>query len=175
MKNGASASVEHGQELVNGTMGTCDIHSHVNDKQLTQKQIPNAILPFLHFQQYDGSDSSLSFQGSPSEDRNFRSDLDSLEIEESSFSSKEDNEHNEILDWAKRRWEDEAQVDRHNVLTDEAMRRQSTMVKFHSSNPLLTNGLVTWMICFFRKFGRSVVRVDYLTLGKAFIMLSPLN
>ncbi|CAH1425650.1 unnamed protein product [Lactuca virosa] len=73
-----------------------------------------------------------------------------------------------------RRWEDEAQVDRHDVLTeisrDETMRRQSTMVKFHSSNPLLTNGLVTWMICFFRQFGRSVVRADYLTLRKAFIM-----
>lgn len=58
-ENGASASFEHGQELVNGTMETCDIHSHVDDKQLTQKQIPNAILPFLRFQQYDGFDSSL--------------------------------------------------------------------------------------------------------------------
>lgn len=73
-----------------------------------------------------------------------------------------------------RRWEDEAQVDRHDVLTEisrnETMKRQSTMVKFHESNPLLTNGLVTWMICFFRQFGRSVVRADYLTLRKAFIM-----
>ncbi|CAH1427397.1 unnamed protein product [Lactuca virosa] len=56
------------------------------------------------------------------------------------------------------------------ISRDETMRRQSTVVKFHSSNPLLTNGLVTWMICFFRQFGRSVVRAHYLTLGKAFIM-----
>lgn len=100
-ENGASASVEHVQEL-NGNMETCDDnHNHVDDKQLTQKQIPNAILPFLRFQQYDSSDSSSSFQGSPSEDRNFRSDLDSPETEEASFSGQEDNEHKEILDWAK--------------------------------------------------------------------------
>ncbi|KAL4589086.1 hypothetical protein LXL04_001988 [Taraxacum kok-saghyz] len=73
-----------------------------------------------------------------------------------------------------RRWEDEAQVDRHDVLTEisrnETMRRQSTMVKFHESNALLRNHFVTWMICFFRQFGRAVVRADYLTLRKAFIM-----
>ncbi|KAJ0861813.1 hypothetical protein HanPSC8_Chr12g0510871 [Helianthus annuus] len=73
-----------------------------------------------------------------------------------------------------RRWEDEAQVDRHDVLTEisrnDIFKRQSTMAKFHSSNPLVRNGCVTWMICFFRQFGRSVVRADYLTLRKAFIM-----
>ncbi|KAL8223675.1 hypothetical protein R6Q57_019150 [Mikania cordata] len=73
-----------------------------------------------------------------------------------------------------RKWEDEAQVDRHDVLTEisrnETMRRQSTMAKFHSSNPLVRNGFLTWMICFFRQFGRSVVRADYLTLRKGFIM-----
>ncbi|PWA42830.1 mlo-related protein [Artemisia annua] len=73
-----------------------------------------------------------------------------------------------------RRWEDEAQVDRHDVLTEisrnKIMQRQSTMAKFHTSNPMLRNGCFTWMICFFRQFGRSVVRADYLTLRKAFIM-----
>ncbi|KAK1414307.1 hypothetical protein QVD17_30051 [Tagetes erecta] len=73
-----------------------------------------------------------------------------------------------------RKWEDEAQMDRHDVLTEisrnETMRRQSTMAKFHSSNLLVRNGFFTWMICFFRQFGRSVVRADYLTLRKAFIM-----
>ncbi|KAD2393926.1 hypothetical protein R6Q59_012953 [Mikania micrantha] len=77
-----------------------------------------------------------------------------------------------IHNW--RKWEDEAQVDRHDVLTEisrhETMRRQSTMAKFHSSNPLVRNGFLTWMICFFRQFGRSVVRADYLTLRKGFIM-----
>lgn len=73
-----------------------------------------------------------------------------------------------------RRWEDEAQVDRHDVLTEisrnETMRRQSTFAKIHTSNPLVRNGYFTWMICFFRQFGRSVVRADYLTLRKAFIL-----
>lgn len=71
-------------------------------------------------------------------------------------------------------WEDEAHMDRHDVLTEITreitMRRQSTMVKFHAANPLVRNGFVTWVICFFRQFGRSVVRADYLTLRKGFIM-----
>ncbi|KAK1416765.1 hypothetical protein QVD17_25881 [Tagetes erecta] len=73
-----------------------------------------------------------------------------------------------------RKWEDEAQVDRHDVLTEisrnKTMRRQSTIAKFQASNSLVRNGFITWMICFFRQFGRSVVRADYLTLRKAFIL-----
>ncbi|KAL8189263.1 hypothetical protein R6Q57_028829 [Mikania cordata] len=73
-----------------------------------------------------------------------------------------------------RKWEDEAQVDRHDVLTEisrnKTMKRQSTIAKFHSSNSFAINGFFTWMICFFRQFGRSVVRADYLTLRKAFIL-----
>ncbi|KAI3774987.1 hypothetical protein L1987_49554 [Smallanthus sonchifolius] len=73
-----------------------------------------------------------------------------------------------------RKWEDEAQVDRHDVLTEisrnKTMRRQSTIAKFQSSNSLVINGFFTWMICFFRQFGHSVVRADYLTLRKAFIL-----
>ncbi|KAK3017563.1 hypothetical protein RJ639_006630 [Escallonia herrerae] len=71
-------------------------------------------------------------------------------------------------------WEDEAHMDRHDILTEIAremtMRRQSTLVRFHTSNPLVRNGFLTWVICFFRQFGRSVVRADYLTLRKGFIM-----
>lgn len=82
---------------------TCDspVGDVVYNKQPTQKHIPNAILPLLRYQQCDSSDSSSSFQGSPSEDRNFRSDLDSAETDEASFSGQEDNGHNEIFDWAK--------------------------------------------------------------------------
>ncbi|KAI7754632.1 hypothetical protein M8C21_023911 [Ambrosia artemisiifolia] len=73
-----------------------------------------------------------------------------------------------------RKWEDEAQVDRHDVLTEisrnKTMRRQSTIAKFHSSNSFVVNGVFSWMVCFFRQFGRSVVRADYLTLRKAFIL-----
>ncbi|KAJ0745683.1 putative cDENN domain, uDENN domain, tripartite DENN domain, DENN domain lobe protein [Helianthus annuus] len=82
----------------------CDspaVDDTVSNKHDTQKQIPNAILPLLRYHQYDSSDSSSSFQGSPSEDRSFRSDVDSPETEEASFSGQEDNDHNEILDWAK--------------------------------------------------------------------------
>ncbi|MFS7980522.1 hypothetical protein Hanom_Chr10g00940431 [Helianthus anomalus] len=50
------------------------------------------------------------------------------------------------------------------------MRRQSTIAKFHSSNSMVINGFFSWMVCFFRQFGRSVVRADYLTLRKAFIL-----
>nr|KYP40975.1 MLO-like protein 11 [Cajanus cajan] len=71
-------------------------------------------------------------------------------------------------------WEDEAHMDRHNSLTEITkeltMRRQSTFVKSHASNPLVKNGSLIWVTCFFRQFGRSVVRADYLTLRKGFIM-----
>ncbi|KAF5776155.1 putative cDENN domain, uDENN domain, tripartite DENN domain-containing protein [Helianthus annuus] len=82
----------------------CDsptVDDTLSNKQPTQKQIPKAILPLIRYQQHDSSDSSSSFQGSPSEDRNFRSDVDSTETDDASFSGQEDNEHNEILDWAK--------------------------------------------------------------------------
>ncbi|KAK7244324.1 hypothetical protein RIF29_39144 [Crotalaria pallida] len=71
-------------------------------------------------------------------------------------------------------WEDEAHMVQHNslqILTRElTMRRQSTFVKFHTSNPLARNSALIWVTCFFRQFGRSVVRADYLTLRKGFIM-----
>ncbi|KAF7822742.1 MLO-like protein 11 [Senna tora] len=50
------------------------------------------------------------------------------------------------------------------------MRRQSTFVKVHTSNPLARNSFLIWVTCFFRQFGRSVVRADYLTLRRGFIM-----
>ncbi|KAM7495470.1 hypothetical protein LguiB_030079 [Lonicera macranthoides] len=68
-------------------------------------------------------------------------------------------------------WEDE---DLHGSLSEitreMTIRRQSNLVKFHTSNPLLKNGFLIWVICFFRQFGRSVVRADYLTLRNGFIM-----
>ncbi|KAI3497093.1 hypothetical protein L1887_39475 [Cichorium endivia] len=71
-------------------------------------------------------------------------------------------------------WEDDAQMDQHEMLTElsrsETIRRQSAIVKFHMSNPLVRNGFFTWMLCFFRQFGSSVVRADYLMLRKAFII-----
>ncbi|KAK6132768.1 hypothetical protein DH2020_033496 [Rehmannia glutinosa] len=49
------------------------------------------------------------------------------------------------------------------------MRRQSTFVRVHTSNPMHRNGFLVWVTCFFRQFGRSVVRADYLTLRQGFI------
>ncbi|PRQ31339.1 hypothetical protein RchiOBHm_Chr5g0034381 [Rosa chinensis] len=71
-----------------------------------------------------------------------------------------------------RAWEDAARMDRHDSLTEitrqMTMRRQSTFV--NTSNPLARNSFLIWVICFFRQFGHSVVRADYLTLRKGFIM-----
>ncbi|XP_014492170.1 MLO-like protein 11 isoform X1 [Vigna radiata var. radiata] len=71
-------------------------------------------------------------------------------------------------------WEDEAHMDRRDSLSEITreltMRRQSTFVKSHLSNPLFKNSSLIWVTCFFRQFAHSVVRADYLTLRKGFIM-----
>ncbi|RYQ96800.1 hypothetical protein Ahy_B08g092676 isoform A [Arachis hypogaea] len=71
-------------------------------------------------------------------------------------------------------WEDEAHMDQHGslaVITRElTMRRQSSFVKVHTSNPMARNSFLVWVTCFFRQFGHSVVRADYLTLRKGFIL-----
>ncbi|XP_061361790.1 MLO-like protein 11 [Gastrolobium bilobum] len=71
-------------------------------------------------------------------------------------------------------WEDEAHMDRHDSLSEITkeltMQRQSSFVNPHTSNPLVRNSSHIWVTCFFRQFGRSVVRADYLTLRKGFIV-----
>ncbi|KAM1809802.1 hypothetical protein ACFX15_026064 [Malus domestica] len=72
------------------------------NKQAVERRLPNAVLPLLRFYQYESSDSSSSFQGSPSEDRNFRSDVvDFTETDEASFSGQDDSDLIDILEWAK--------------------------------------------------------------------------
>ncbi|KAL0406819.1 UNVERIFIED_CONTAM: MLO-like protein 11 [Sesamum latifolium] len=70
-------------------------------------------------------------------------------------------------------WEDEAHMDRHNSMSEITraltMQRQSTFVRVHTSNPMDRNSFLVWVTCFFRQFGRSVVRADYLTLRQGFI------
>ncbi|XP_028807524.1 MLO-like protein 11, partial [Neltuma alba] len=72
-----------------------------------------------------------------------------------------------------RTWEEEAHMERHESLAEMTrkltLRRQSTFVKFHTSNLLVRNSCMVWVTCFFRQFGRSVVRADYLALRKGFI------
>ncbi|KAJ6950220.1 hypothetical protein NC651_004019 [Populus alba x Populus x berolinensis] len=53
---------------------------------------------------------------------------------------------------------------------EKTFRRQTTFVRHHTSGPLVKNSFLIWVTCFFRQFGRSVVRTDYLTLRKGFIM-----
>ncbi|CAN8248224.1 unnamed protein product [Cochlearia groenlandica] len=71
-------------------------------------------------------------------------------------------------------WEDVARMDRHDCLTavarEKIFRRQTSFVQYHASAPLAKNRLLIWVTCFFRQFGRSVVRSDYLTLRKGFIV-----
>ncbi|XP_043721329.1 uncharacterized protein LOC122668844 [Telopea speciosissima] len=72
------------------------------NKQTIERRLPEAVLPLLRYFQYESSESSISFQGSPCEDRNFRSDGDEAEMEEASSSGQEDpSDHNDILEWAK--------------------------------------------------------------------------
>ncbi|CAL9243439.1 unnamed protein product [Arabidopsis halleri] len=71
-------------------------------------------------------------------------------------------------------WEDVARMDRHDCLTavarEKIFRRQTTFVQYHSSAPMAKNRILIWVTCFFRQFGRSVDRSDYLTLRKGFIV-----
>ncbi|TQD74528.1 hypothetical protein C1H46_039931 [Malus baccata] len=68
-------------------------------------------------------------------------------------------------------WEEEAHKDRHDSLTEitrqMTMRRQSSFV--NPSTPVVRNNFFIWVRCFFRQFGNSVVRADYLTLRMGFI------
>ncbi|KAK0599031.1 hypothetical protein LWI29_001752 [Acer saccharum] len=72
-----------------------------------------------------------------------------------------------------RAWEEQAYMDRSDSLTEEArnmtIRRQTTFVRYHAAIPVARNRLIIWVTCFFRQFGRSVVRADYLTLRNGFI------
>ncbi|KAK4746830.1 hypothetical protein SAY87_025867 [Trapa incisa] len=78
----------------------CLVYS--DDKQITERRLPNAVLPLLRYYQYESSESSSSFQSSPIEDRHFRSDIDDTETEEASFSGQDEtSDHADILEWAK--------------------------------------------------------------------------
>ncbi|KAJ6979957.1 hypothetical protein D5086_021960 [Populus alba] len=73
-----------------------------------------------------------------------------------------------------RAWEDLARKDCHGVSTEnnreKTLRRQTTFARHHTSSPSVKNSFLIWVTCFFRQFGPSVARTDYLTLRKGFIM-----
>ncbi|PKA47168.1 hypothetical protein AXF42_Ash017113 [Apostasia shenzhenica] len=71
-------------------------------KKQSEKHLPGAVLPMLRYNHYESSEPSSSLQGSPSEERSFRSSPSELELEEPSSSGHEDsNDHDDILEWAK--------------------------------------------------------------------------
>ncbi|KAL3332406.1 hypothetical protein AABB24_032800 [Solanum stoloniferum] len=91
------------KEFIFGRQVPKDFDNSTDDnKQLVEKGVPNAVLPLLRYHQCESSESSSSFQDSPSEDRHFRSDFDETETEEASFSGQDDSsQHSDIVEWAK--------------------------------------------------------------------------
>ncbi|KAJ7979255.1 DENN domain containing protein [Quillaja saponaria] len=108
---GVVIPVDHENDMVSAK-GESDA-THVEDsdiyvngfsanKQVEDRRLPSSVLSLLHYYQYESSESSSSFQGSPCEDRYFRSDIDDTETGEASFSGQEDsNDLLDILEWAK--------------------------------------------------------------------------
>ncbi|KAL4269628.1 hypothetical protein GQ457_HM001880 [Hibiscus cannabinus] len=92
------------EDMQNAMTEECDtdVDDFTANKQMAERHLPNAVLPFLRYYQYESSESSCSFQGSPCDDRNLRSDVDDTETEEASISGQEDSsDHLDILEWAK--------------------------------------------------------------------------
>ncbi|XVF48910.1 hypothetical protein PTKIN_Ptkin03bG0226000 [Pterospermum kingtungense] len=92
------------KESAGASLEDCDtdVDDFTTNKLSAERRLPNAVLPLLRYYQYDSSESSCSFQGSPCEDRNLRSDIDDTETEETSSSGQEDStDHLDILAWAK--------------------------------------------------------------------------
>jgi len=78
------------------------VDNSFTNKQSADKRLTNAVSPLFRYQQCESSESSSSFQGSPSEDRHFRSDVEETETEEASSSGQDIfSEHGDILEWAK--------------------------------------------------------------------------
>ncbi|MCL7039849.1 hypothetical protein MKW94_000831 [Papaver nudicaule] len=68
----------------------------------SEKRLPEAVLPMLRYHQYESSESSSSFQGSPCDERTFRGCADEADIEEASSSGQEDSsDYSDVLEWAK--------------------------------------------------------------------------
>lgn len=76
-----------------------------------------------------------------------------------------------IYTW--RPWENEAHSNGHHNLAEITkeltIRRQSTLVQVGTTNFLSRNRILVWVTCFFRQFGESVTRDDYLALRTGFI------
>ncbi|GKV24758.1 hypothetical protein SLEP1_g34329 [Rubroshorea leprosula] len=96
--------VEEKKESNDANPDDCDVDvdGFTTNKQTAERPLPIAVLPLFRYYQYESSESSSSFQGSPCEGRNFRSDVDDTETEDTSTSGLEDSsDHIDILEWAK--------------------------------------------------------------------------
>ncbi|XP_057766955.1 uncharacterized protein LOC130987423 isoform X2 [Salvia miltiorrhiza] len=76
------------------------ITDNLSAKQSLERRLPNAVIPFMRYQQCESSESSSSF-ASPCEDRNFRCDFDEAETEEASSSGRDIFSEQSVLEWAK--------------------------------------------------------------------------
>ncbi|KAF8370134.1 hypothetical protein HHK36_005911 [Tetracentron sinense] len=94
-----TAKTESGVAMISNAHDIC-VDEFMMNKQMVER--PDTVLPLLRYHQYESSESSISFQSSPSEDRNFRSEVDETEMEEASSSGREDSSDlNDVLEWAK--------------------------------------------------------------------------
>ncbi|CAM6083428.1 unnamed protein product [Calypogeia fissa] len=55
------------------------------------------------------------------------------------------------------------------AIKSQSVRKEAPFIKHYTSEPSRRNWLVLWIICFFRQFGQSVERADYLVLRLGFI------
>ncbi|CAN1243177.1 MLO-like protein 14, partial [Linum perenne] len=55
------------------------------------------------------------------------------------------------------------------ITREKTFQRQTTFIGYVPSSLFAKNRLLMWVTCFFRQFGHSVVRSDYLILRKGFI------
>ncbi|KAL3830032.1 hypothetical protein ACJIZ3_018834 [Penstemon smallii] len=102
--NGSAVPLDPEEKLdSSGELATdTSINEKFINKKPAERRLPNAVSPLLRHHQCESSESSSSFQGSPSEDRHFRSDVDEVETEEASSSGRDIfSEHSDILEWAK--------------------------------------------------------------------------
>ncbi|VFQ62817.1 unnamed protein product [Cuscuta campestris] len=79
---------------VNGSQRPETNNCNEDIKNTAERGAPNSVLPLLRYHQYESSDSSFSFQGSPS-------DIDEAETEVSFSGQDESSQNSDILEWAK--------------------------------------------------------------------------
>ncbi|GJT01147.1 hypothetical protein Tco_0822316 [Tanacetum coccineum] len=89
--------------MLNGTTerATDEHHFLKVDSLSVDQGDTDCVIPVRPEIETDSPKKECSCRGSPSEDRSFRSDVDSADTEEAPFSGQEGNEQNDILDWAK--------------------------------------------------------------------------